>query len=94
MADAEDRRAREPLAHQAIKARLRDLVDGRSRLIEEKPVGLLHERARESDALLLAGRKLQRPMSGLVEPPGEPGKADGLERLGQRLVVRPPAGMG
>ena len=69
MAHAEYRRSREPLAHQSIQPRLRSLVNRRGRLVKEEPIGLLHERAGEGDALLLAGGKLERPMASLAEPP-------------------------
>ena len=67
MADAEQRRLGETLAQQSIETRLRGLVDRRGRFVEEESLGLLHERPREGDALLLAGREPQRPVSGLVE---------------------------
>src|SRR5262245_50661743 len=67
MAHAEYGRLREPLAHQSIEPRLRSLVNRRGRLIKEEQIGLLHERAREGDALLLAGGKLERPMTSLTE---------------------------
>jgi hypothetical protein len=69
MAYAEYSRAPKPVAHQSIEARLSLLVDRRSRLIEEELVGLLHERARKSDALLFTRGKLQCPMAGLAEAP-------------------------
>jgi hypothetical protein len=73
VAHAEHGRARELLAHQLIEARLGRLVHRRGRLVEEEPVGLLDESAGEGDALLLARGELERPVAGLVEPPGELG---------------------
>ncbi len=81
MAHAEYRRSREPLAHQSIKTRLRSLVNRRGCLVEEEPIGLLHQRASKGDALLFAGGKLERPMASLVEPLGEVREPDGRQRL-------------
>src|SRR5215470_898175 len=87
MADAEQRRLWELLAHQPIKVRLRLLVQRRGRLIEKEPVGLLDQGPREGDSLLLAGGKLERPVDGLVEPAGELRESHGFECLAQRFVV-------
>src|SRR2546425_1009781 len=94
MAHAEHGRRREPLAHQLVEARLRRLIHRRGRLVEEQPVGFLDEGAGKSDPLLLAGGELERPVSGLVEPPGQLGKAHRVERLTQRRVVHPARGHG
>src|SRR6267378_1621795 len=67
VADAEQGRAWEPLAHEMIEARFGRLVQRGGRLVEEKPVGLLDENPCESDALLLAWRQLLRPVAILVE---------------------------
>jgi hypothetical protein len=67
---AEERRSREPIAQQVIKARFRWLVHRGGRFVEEQPIRLLHESAGEGNALLLTGRKLKRPMAVLVEPSG------------------------
>jgi len=69
MSDTEYSRAAQPFAHQSIEPRLGLLVDRRSSLVEEEPIGSLDQRSGECDALLFAGRKLQRPMAGLAEPP-------------------------
>ncbi len=63
MTDAEHSRVGKPLAQQSIQTRLRSLVHCRGRLIKEEPLGLLHQRAGKSDALLFAGGKLERPMA-------------------------------
>ena len=49
-----------------------DLLVHRGRgLVEEEPVRLLQERAREGDPLLLTGRQGLRPVGGLAEPRGQ-----------------------
>ena len=94
MADAEHRRLREPLAHQPIEARLRRLVHRRGRLVEKEPVGLLDQGPREGDALLLAGGELERPVVGLVEPPGEVGSPTASSASRRVASSTPPAGIG
>jgi hypothetical protein len=68
MAYAEQRRPREAIAHQTVEARLRCLVHRRGCFIEKQPIRFLHEGARKSNALLLAGRELKCPVLGLAEP--------------------------
>ena len=55
------------------------LVEVAGRLVGEQHVGLLHERPRDRDALLLAARELARHVTGAIA------EADGRER-----VERPP----
>ena len=69
MAYTEYRRPRKPFAHQSIEPRLGSLVHRGGCLIKEEPIWFLNQRASEGDALLLAGRELERPMAGLAEPP-------------------------
>src|SRR5438093_3287437 len=86
MADAEERGLRQPLAHELVETRFGRLVHRRGRLVEEEPLGLLHQRARKGDALLFAGGELLRPVGILVEAAGELGEAYRLERLAQSAV--------
>src|ERR1700730_2455143 len=83
MADADHRRPRQPLLEKGVEPRLRLLVHGGGRLVEEEPLRLLHDGAGEGDALLLPGRELERPVSALAETLAELGQAPRLERLAQ-----------
>ena len=84
MADRDDRRVRQPLLDDPVDRFLGRLVEGRRRLVEEEPVGLREERARDREALLLAERQGLRPERFLVEPVDEMRQARRLEGLGDR----------
>src|SRR5262249_34026078 len=87
MADAEDRRLRQPLAQQSIETRFGRLVERRGRLVEKEPLGLLDQGAREGNTLLLARGELKRPVRALVQASAELAEADHLERLAQGFVA-------
>jgi hypothetical protein len=76
-------RSSEPLAHQLIEARLRSLIHHSGRFVEEEPIELLDQRSSEGDALLLAGRELERPMANLVESFGQVTESQGPHRIAQ-----------
>src|SRR5689334_14462141 len=73
-------RLRQLLGNQLVEACLRGFVQRRRRLVEEQPVGLLQERPRDADTLLLAAGKLVCPLIRLVEPAGQIAEPDGLQR--------------
>ena len=83
MADADHRRVGQPLLEEGVEPRLRLLVHGGGRLVEEEPLRLLHDGAGEGDALLLPGRELERLVGALVEALAELGQAHRLERFAQ-----------
>ncbi len=89
--DRDDRRARKPLAEQLVEARLGLLVETRRGLVEEDPIGLDQERARQRQALLLAARKELLPVLGLIESILERAQVDQSQHLAN-LVVREGAG--
>lgn len=61
MTDADDRRVRQALREELVEALLSFLVERSRRFVEKQPVGALQQDARESEALLLTGRELERP---------------------------------
>src|SRR3990170_5352860 len=67
VADGDDGRAGQPLDQQTIELRFRPLVERGRRLVEEQPLRLLQERARDRQSLLLPAGKLVGPVGGLVE---------------------------
>ena len=59
MRDDEERRRREVVAaERGLDARVRALVDGRGRLVEDEDPRPPEDRAREAEELLLAGREV------------------------------------
>ena len=52
--DRDHGESRQPLLEQGVERLFRCLVHGRRGLVEEQPVGSVHEGASEADSLLLA----------------------------------------
>src|SRR5689334_2797 len=79
--DRDDGGLGQPLEQEAVKFSLGRLVERARRFIEEQPLRLLQQRARDREPLLLAPRELVGPVSGLVEPVAEIAEADSLDDL-------------
>ena len=80
MADRHDGGAGQPLLQRAVDRLLRRLVERGRSFVEEQPVGLEHQRARDREALLLAARQDVGPVRLLVEPGGEVAEARRRQR--------------
>ena len=87
MSDAKYRRGFKSLANQSVKAGFSGLIQRRCGLIEKEPIGLLHESASKRNALLFSRGELERPVSALVEAPGEMGESHRFQRLGQYHTI-------
>src|SRR5947208_10205353 len=87
MPDADQRGVRQTLAKQAVQSLFARFIERRGRLVEKQPVRTLEKRARKRKTLLLARRKQQRPIGGLVQTPEEIGQSARVEYLAQLAVV-------
>src|SRR3982074_2287279 len=82
MADRDDGGCRQFLLEQTIQRRLGGLIQRRGRLVEEQILRPMQQRAREPEALLLAGREDSVPVRFLPQPRREPTQAPGAEGAG------------
>ena len=78
--DGHQRRIRQPRLQRAIKFGFRLRIQAGGRLVQEQPVRLRQQGARQCDALLLAAGQLLRPVLVVVEPGDELRQAGILER--------------
>ncbi len=88
MADRYDGGVRQPAFQLAIDCRLRRLVERGRRLVQEQPVGLEDQGARDSEPLLLAARQDVGPVRHLIEAPDERTEPRGFERRRDFRVAR------
>jgi len=85
--DAHQRRVRQAVRDEIVQPLLARLVERGRRLVQEQPVGLVQERARDREPLLLAAGELQAPVLDVLEPFCQPRQIDIDERRPNRLVA-------
>src|SRR5262245_60644557 len=81
VANRDDGRAGQPLDHEVIERGLRGLVERARRLVEEEPLRLLQQCARDRKPLLLAARKLVGPIRRVVELSDERAESDRFQNV-------------
>src|SRR5439155_14758956 len=86
MPDADQRGVRQALAKQAVQSPFARFIERRGRLSRNSQSGRWRS-ARKRKTLLLARRKQQRPIGGLVQTPEEIGQSARVEYLAQLAVV-------
>ena len=86
MTDADDRRVRQALRAELVEALLSFLVERSRRFVEKQPIGALQQDARESEALLLGGRELERPVTRRFESLAKIAEPACVERVTDRVV--------
>src|SRR5687768_14650346 len=84
--DRHERRIRQSLPEQAVKAVLVALGQRGGRLVEEQPVRLVKQRAGEREPLLLAAREHLRPVLAPLELADEMTQPDGAQRFTGRFI--------
>jgi len=71
----------ERAVEQAVHGGFRRFVERRGGFVEKQEIRLVQQRARKAKPLLFAERQLAVPVRLFVEPVGERGKSDLVERV-------------